>query len=171
MGEDNTRGARGSSVLLGNVDSQIHIKKIGDDKIKVIAKVIREEQDGEEWLFQRIIYEVGTDEDGNTITSCALKHLVGEVAAETSKRDFNLNTQPRQNAIKSLGEALKANDGYPVTEEAWRPYFYAGCVTKSQDSEAKIAEAKRQAFYRVRQELVCHGVIEFISDKYRFPKA
>lgn len=160
MGKDGSKGARGSSVLLGNVDSQIHIKKIGNDKIKVVAKVIREEKDGEEWIFQRVIYEVGIDEDGSPITSCALRHLVGEVSHEKDRK-LNMETAPRQNGINSLRKALNANNGNPVSVDAWRTYFYAG-------STADSRENKKKEFQRVRKEFVAFGVVEVMCDMYSF---
>lgn len=68
-GKDATRGARGWSGLLGACDTEIEITRIGDRRKGRISK----QSDGDdeyEWGFKLDVVELGTDSDGDMLTSC-----------------------------------------------------------------------------------------------------
>lgn len=68
-GKDAERGARGWSGLKGAADTEIEIIRLGDARKGRISKQ-KDGDDSFEWGFKLDILDIGTDEDGDTITSC-----------------------------------------------------------------------------------------------------
>jgi hypothetical protein len=104
------------------------------------------------------------DEDGEDISSCVVCPVdAGEGATkESGPRLTNaeeIGLRALKEALAEVGQHSVTNRAPPdvtaVTVETWREYAYRlGMV----DNDAK-ADAKRQAFYRVRTKLQVLGII------------
>ena len=68
-GKDTSRGARGHSSLIAALDAAIEVKRTADGRDWAIAKA-KDGVDGISHLFKLEVVELGTDEDGDPITSC-----------------------------------------------------------------------------------------------------
>jgi hypothetical protein len=79
-GKDAARGLRGHSSLLAALDAAVEVSRDGDRREWRIAKA-KDAGDGEAHSFRLDVVELGTDADGEPISSC----VVGPEAAGTSK--------------------------------------------------------------------------------------
>jgi len=157
-GKDEARGARGHSLLLGAVSTEIEItRKDEPGSIKVTKQ--RDGADGAEYGFVLKAATLGTDEDGDPVTSAVA------IDADAPKR------KPRpQGRIQELvhdafhqfvldhGEPNPAGTGFPesgrvrvVDFEAFLQ-FAAGRVTAASPSEAR--KAVRRAITRLMERHV-----------------
>jgi hypothetical protein len=65
-------GARGSSALLGAVDTAIEVERRGAGRVAKVTKQ-KDGADGEEFGFALEVVEVGTDDDDEPITTCIVR--------------------------------------------------------------------------------------------------
>jgi len=75
-GKDSSKGARGWSGLRAAADAEIEIERSENARTARITK-LKDAEDGGEFGFRLNGVEIGTDEDGEVITSCVVAH--GEV--------------------------------------------------------------------------------------------
>lgn len=83
-GKDATKGARGHSSLRAAVDTEIIIAREDDEKL--IAAKIDKQRDGETGaIFRYRLRQVtlGTDQDGDAVTSCVCEPLKGAAGASS----------------------------------------------------------------------------------------
>lgn len=73
-GKDATKGARGSSAIRAALDFEIEVLRDGDSRQARITKM-RDGEDGAVFPFRLLVVAVGTDDDGDQITSCVVEHL------------------------------------------------------------------------------------------------
>lgn len=140
VGKDASKGLRGHSSLHAALDAVIEIRRDGDRREWVIAKS-KDGEDGTAHPFKLDVVELGTDEDGELITSCVIHPL--EKSIETLRRPLPPKSGNQRIVWDALGEILRkvGNDkpeGAPRTLPEGRP-----CVTL----EAAIAQT--------RSKLVC----------------
>lgn len=163
-GKDASRGARGHSLLRAATDTEIEVSRDPGGSRIAVARVTKQRDgigDGELQFTLRVI-ELGTDSDGELVTSC----VVEEVAEpHRSPRPARLSPQQQtaldllKRAIEECGEPPPASSHIPenrvaVTEETWRRYCYAGAI--SPDGEQP---AKQKAFRRSAEALLAAGRI------------
>jgi hypothetical protein len=104
LGKDATRGPRGHSSFLASLDACIEVRRDGDRRSWVVAKV-KDDADGAEHFFRLEIVELGEDEDGESITSCI-------VAPDESPTDAMRRTLPPKSGNQriiwdAIGELLR----------------------------------------------------------------
>lgn len=132
-GKDKSRGARGSSALLGALDTEIEI-----DSGQIIARKQRDIDLGMPIGFKLVPVLVGLDEDGDTVTSCVL-----EACALGARPLERLTGQP-QTVLKVLADM--APDNRPVLIADWqakcKPYLPEGRAGKA-FSDAKLRLAQK----------------------------
>ena len=103
-GKDATKGLRGHSSLGAALDTIIEITRDGDRRFWKLAKS-KDGTDGEEYPFRLEVVEVGTDEDGDPITSCV---VVPEENAADALRRVKVPSGGNQRLIwDALGELLR----------------------------------------------------------------
>lgn len=76
-GKDVTKGARGSSVILGALDCEIQISRVENDRVATITKLKDGDDAGQAYGFTLNTVELGQDADGDPITSCVVMHSTG----------------------------------------------------------------------------------------------
>ena len=169
-GKDETRGARGSNSQGGDDDMVIQIT--GDGSIKT-AKIIKI-NDGEEKVitqFKMEVSEIGTDEDGDPITTAIVSlDDCGFSAGVQPKAKAKLNDTERRamdmlyNALNDGGKDAPATGGFPygvkvVPVEAWRTSCKRGGLSKG-DGES----AFRMLFNRMSISLANKSKIGLLDD-------
>lgn len=105
-GKNKANGARGSSALLGAIDTEIQV-----DSRQIFTCKQRDVEPAAPISFSLKSVPVGIDEDGDAVTSCVV-----EQAALTADRLANLSENARM-AIAVLTEM--APDNEPVSADAW----------------------------------------------------
>ncbi len=161
-GKDTAKGARGHSALFAAADTVIAVA----DNIATIEKS-RDGESGKAYGFSLRVVDLGTDDDGDPITTCVIK---ATDAAPTSRPARPLPAAG-QVALQSLGEAI-AEYGETMAEtssvprgvravriEKWRSRF---AIRYGTDGDPK-GSAVRMAFLRGKDSLLKAGIIA-ISD-------
>lgn len=159
-GKDASRGPRGHSSQIPAVDAAIEVSRNGDHHAWRADKV-KDGKDGAEHGFRLEVIEQGTDDEGDTLTSCAI------APDELAPRHKLMNEAQRQGitayclaceAGKGLLDAAGNFTGLHL--EAWRESFYRISTADTQD-------AKKKAFQRIRKDLAADGLVTVADDVYR----
>jgi AAA domain len=152
---------RGHTSLSGAVDAQIAVKRDKSGSIVATVEHMKDGPEGDEIVSQLVVAEVGTDEDGEPITSCVVEPVAA--GPKTAKPAFSLPAAQKR-ALELLNDAIiragtipQASDHIPpntacVTEAVWRQYCYDGMI-----SDSHKPDSKRKAFKRVSENLLAAG--------------
>jgi hypothetical protein len=161
----NSNTPRGHSSLFGAVDTLILVEKHSSGNTwKVEAS--KDDEDGYSAGFKLEVVDLGTDKDGDEITSCVV--VAADVVADNKAKRL---TGGNAIAMEALHDVMCRDDvkiinnraGIPNNTkcgsvEAWRKEFYSRAADKpSQD-------AKRQAFGRAMTALKDRNYIAFRHD-------
>ncbi len=160
-GKDQSRGGRGHSSLKAAVDTEILVENV-DSLVTVTVTKQRDYPSGDIFTFKLEPVEIGTDEDGDPITSCVL--LPADKDATTS-HCTKVSGQARvaldllDRAIADAGEIPPASNHIPgqirvVPLTLWRQYCYEGLIG-DRDNRDTI----RKAFNRNSKKLQELGVV------------
>lgn len=154
-GKDDSRGARGHSLLRAAIDTEIEI--IDDDGTRTIR--VRKQRDhelGRDMPFRLRVVELGANPRGKMITTCVVDHDEEEEAQAAPAR-MRL-TGHRARAFQILTDLIAASGqpgygGVPpglssVPEGWWRDQFYDRAMP------GDGAEAKKKAFSRAASDLI-----------------
>lgn len=134
-GKNKSAGARGSSALLGAIDTELEV-----DGGQLIARKQRDVETGEPIGFRLVPVLVGLDEDGDEVTSCVV-----ESATVVADRATGRLTGNPKRGFDVLCEIAPNN--VPVSELKWREAC-AGFLPKRQAS-----------FWDMRKTLVQRGFV------------
>ena len=148
-GKNAQMGERGHSSLRAALDCSIEVTRTNDRRAWKVAKA-KDGLDGEEHAFRLNIVEVGTDEDGDPVTSCVVvpdgvPALPGSGKRLTASQQFGLDTY--NEAARLYGGLDGQGNFVGLHVNKWREVFY-------QKSTADNEGSKRKAFNRARSELV-----------------
>ena len=165
-GKETDRGMRGSSMLRDFADTVLEIKVPSKEEGGPHRIVVEKQKDGEEGRNYRVRLSqsvIGTDEDGEDITSCVVKHAG---ASETTGSEKSQRLSNRQfSALKSLtdvmvdqsepapGGSFPASVARVVKLDAWK-----GRCGSSFLSDL-TAEARKKAFNRAKDDLIAMGKV------------
>ena len=152
---------RGHTSLTGAADAQIAVKRDAGDEITTIVEYMKDGPQGEETASRLTVIEVGTDEDGEPITSC----IIEATAAAPQKRRKPVGGQAGiafrllQNALADKGETPPDHIHFPTNRRVvplsvWRAYCQKGGLVEG-DNE----ETLKKAWQRVRERLLNAGFI------------
>ncbi len=156
-GKDESRGMRGSTVLLGAVDTSIEVKhEQGTDiRVTLIAKQ-RDHAPAPPVAFTLEQVDLGPDEDGDPVTSCVVKPSDkmprGIKSGKRLAKDQKLALDCLHEVLSEHGRAHPGNTHVPtsvryVDIKLWRERFYASknpnSGTKEQEKDAKKTAFKR----------------------------
>jgi AAA domain len=168
-GKDETRGARGSNAILGDVDLMITIT--GDDiKTATVAKA-NDYPEGPLFSFKSEMHEFGIDEDGDSISVNIVADAAIEVEQAGSRKFRKRLPRAAQICLRALHQAL-AQAGCPapssttipvgqrvVARNEWRRFAYNLDVSYS-----KEPRARQQAFNRGLDALLLEGAVGMWED-------
>ena len=157
-GHEGTR-PRGHSSLIGAVDAQISVKRDAADNIVATVELMKDGPQGDEIVSRLEPVEVGTDTDGDPISSCVIVPLEGAAARQKPqgvklKGAAKIALGALHEAISDCGEVPPASNHIPpgikaVTIEMWRAYAAKQGITGSDEKDAL-----RKAFHRAHEALV-----------------
>lgn len=156
-GKDASKGARGWSGIRAAIDTEIEIKV--DEDGQRVAEVVkqREMQKGQTFAFELDIIELGTNQHGEAVTTCLVKHSDGEAYAGASLHRHRLPPS-QQRALEVLADLVAGSGqgghagtpaGIPsVPEKWWRERFYERAMPGAEQ------DAKQKAFRRASDALI-----------------
>ena len=114
-GKDATRGARGHSSFFAALDGAIEVERTATQRAWSVAKA-KDGQDGIKTVFELKLHVLGTDPEGDEITSCTIAPAIGNVFVKPQPKG-----QSQQAALKVLVQRVKSltdppNAGLAVAE-------------------------------------------------------
>ena len=162
-GKDENKGMRGSTVLLGAVDTSIEVKhnQGTDIRVALIAKQ-RDHAPAPPVAFTLKQVDLGPDEDGDPVTSCVVKPSdkipPGIKSGKRLSTDQQLALDCLHEVLCEHGRAHPGNTHVPtsircVDSKLWRGRFYARKNPIS-GNEEQAKEAKKRAFIRAFKALL-----------------
>ncbi len=152
-GKDHARGARGHSLLLGAVDTEIEIKR-HDETRGVIEMTVTKQRDlevGRGFAFKLERVDLGTNARGKPVTSCV-------VEATTVKPVL---TETEQEALEILNTMLHESDAAYVELPTWREAI----LSRGDLLPGQSRDTRRRQWQRVRKSLEKKGIIEVYGNK------
>ena len=157
-GKDTSRGSRGSTVLPFGADTVIEVSR--DPTTKIATATLNKQRDGATGPilnFNLKVIELGTDDDGDPITSCIVEPVDGPPVKSgssiTGQAKIALDLLVR--AIADHGEKPPGSSHFPggqtlvVRMGLWEGYLKAGGL-----SEADKPDTFKRAYRRVRERLI-----------------
>lgn len=163
-GLDATR-PRGHTALAGAVDAQLAVKKAGEGYVSCTVELMKDGAAGESVTCRLEQVEVGTDDLGDTITSCLVKPVEATEGPPVAERPRKPLKPEQRLALEALSEAI-LNDGRPapvscgapsdakaIHRDAWREELYRRGVLDRSHSNPSVA------FGRLRNGLAAAGAI------------
>ena len=156
-GKDASKGLRGHSSLNAALDAAIEVRRDGERREWLIAKS-KDGEDGQSYPFKLEVVELGTDEDGDTLTSCTIKEL--DAADATGKKRPALGKNQKI-AREALGKPLKAAtafgmDGAPANRPCINYDEAVALVAERMPTDAKH---QKQSATRAIGSLVGNGYL------------
>lgn len=144
-GKEASRGLRGHSSLVASLDASIEVTRKGGQRGWQLTKS-KEGVDGDPHSFSLEVVNLGFDEDGDALTSCAVAPSTPLSAPQKPI------TGGGEQVLDAFKAALAAAGTFVVQKEAWRREFYK---LRGDDKEG----TKRKAFNRGLDELVQAGQV------------
>jgi hypothetical protein len=167
-GKDSSKGLRGHSSLLAALDAVIEVRREDDRRSWRLVKS-KDGVDGEEYPFRLSVMELGTDEDGDSITSCV---VIPEERADDAVKRVKLPKGGNQKTVYDVaGELLRKSihfgkGGAPAERPCIRlDDLIAACRGRLAVEEDRIPERVRLAV----TGLINNGCIIFREDWLRDP--
>ncbi|MGC9954827.1 MAG: AAA family ATPase [Rhizomicrobium sp.] len=158
---------RGHSSLTAAADVQIKVSRDAADNIVAEVECAKDGPQGHTVTSRLEVVDLGSDDEGEPITSCVVVPADGVEIARgkkiTGAAGIALNLLHK--ALDEAGEPAPPSPHYPqntrtIQVSAWRRYCDAGTVSKSDEPDAK-----RKAFVRSCETLQQRGIIGIWSER------
>ena len=130
-GHEGTR-PRGHSSLMGALDVQVAVKRDAEDNIIATVELMKDGPQGDEFASRLEVVEVGTDDDGDPITSCVIVPVEGLAPSRKDKavkltKGAKIAIDALHEAVGDCGAIPPASNHIPggvkcVTIDQWREY-------------------------------------------------
>lgn len=154
---------RGHTALTGAADAQIAVKRDSAGQIVATVEAMKDGPEGDEIVSALRPVEVGTDEDGEPITSCVVE--AADEPARKASRPAKLTGASKvaldllRRAIDEGGEFPPSSNHIPagrrcVSDELWRRYCREGSITDGGSDSAFRKAFARSATSLQSQKLV-----------------
>ena len=156
-GKDTSRGSRGSTVLPCAVDTVIEVSKDATTKIATVhLNKQRDGATGELLNFSLKVIELGTDADGDPITSCVIEATDAKPAKTTTPKQRRA-LDALHNVLADHGQRAPDATHYPATQvvpvDLWREQLFKAGVLEQNASNP------RADFKRLKDQLAERGLI------------
>jgi hypothetical protein len=161
---------RGHTSLAGAGDAQLAVKREYGD---VVVRVdwMKDRAAGEEVVSKLEVVEIGSDEDGEPITSCVVVPSTNDATRHATAPLSARQRHARELLERTIGRAGQVIDEPEDTRfvpnrvkaakiDLWRKECYLSLPVDSAAGKGAEQEAKRKAFKRVRDDLANKGVIK-----------
>ncbi len=150
---------RGHSSLLGAADTVIHVEREqGGIRTATITKQ-KDGADGDQFAFSLNVVELGTDQDGDPITSCVVQ---AEDAPDTVPKlspQTEIALKQLHSAMADAGETAPASNHIPRGTRVVPLALWKGYCEQSAMGDRDNRDSFRRTFNRARQKLESIGVI------------
>ena len=159
-GHQVTERPRGSSAIKANLDFLFGVSRDENDMLATLSCLKLKEGDSfPDANFQLVKHDLGTDEDGDHVTSLVARHLSSAEEVQEA-----METSGSRGGATGGNQLLLqlAQNGMPESE--LRTLFYRDCGKDS-------AEARRQAFHRARNWACRSGLMEVAQGTVILTKA
>lgn len=151
---------RGHGSLIGAADLVVEIAKAGDGSRTATVTAAKDDPDGAAMGFKLRVIELGNDQDGDPITTCAVDEMTEP--ANASARLSKSEAQARgflADLIVGEGRPLPNTAGFPlglsgVPEDRWR----AECESRRLSTSEKKA-SRSAAFRRAYEGLQAQAIV------------
>jgi len=161
-GKDATKGLRGHSSLFAALDAAILVIRDARGRRWKIDKS-KDGEDGAEQGFDLKVIVLGSDMDGDPITSCVVEPELlktGAPAVRPLPQGQRTALAAYHTAVRTDGKLNCDGTFGGLHVDDWRRAFYQACIADSD-------EAKRKAFLRARADLVERDQLQVFDDHYR----
>jgi hypothetical protein len=150
-GKDESRGARGSNAILGDVDIMVEISASGDIRTATVTKA-NDAPEGTLFSFKSEIHNFGTDEDGEPITVNVVSSE--DVSAQVAAQTTGPKLRPNQ---RTVFELLHAAGGAGLTLEDWN----------AQAKDAGIGVHRKADLTDIRNSLLSKGFVREYGGRWK----
>ena len=147
-GHEGTR-PRGHSSMPGAIDAQIQVSRDMADRIVAEVELAKDGPEGAQIVSSLEIVAVGTDEDGEEITSCVVKPVEGQVAAKSNEPKLTANQKTFYRLLYDAG-------AQGLTQEDW----------SQQARELGIASRRPATLHDLRKALLDRGLVRNYGDRW-----
>jgi hypothetical protein len=155
-GKNLAAGARGHSSLRAAMDYELEVERNGEARTLRVRKN-RDGSDGGEFGFQLQSIDIGTDEDGQPITSCVV--VPGDVVKKRRKRTLAQQAADAlSNALVDFGETPPIGGRWP-SGQVLRLNRFREALKAAGITEAENDVTERQQWSRIRRELMASGIL------------
>lgn len=150
---------RGHSLLNGALDVSLHLTRSPDGIVSGRLTKNRNGGTDLQLAFRNRVVEIGTDEDGDSITAA----IADPVAPGSNKKEDRL--PKAQNAALGHLLDLMGDDRPWVSEDEWRK----ACVNDRKVNASELDNTRRAAFRRAARDLCDAGRVTFKDGFYGLP--
>jgi len=164
-GKDTSKGSRGHSSLRAATDSEIELTKQEGICFATATKQ-RDQEAAEPFAFILESQQLGIDQDGDAVTTCTVKTVSDEDAAEAKqKMPSGANQKVLLKAYSQLrGEGVgKPNPGGTGWPEAGKYWVIPMDVFRNH-AEGKLSSTNRSAFKQAVDALTASGTMQINED-------
>ncbi len=156
------KGGRGHSSLWGAIDTEIDVDRDPTTKIaRAIVAKQRNAFEGAEASFDLEAVTLGTDADGDGVTSCIIRPATPTKATNKNPKlsaPCAIALEALRQAINEGGQPAPTSNHIPasarvVSVEIWRRFAYAKAIS----NEGR--DAKRKAFKRASEQLQARKLV------------
>jgi hypothetical protein len=133
--------------LPGSLAVRISVKRDAADNIVVEVEFMKDGPEGDKLVSRLVVVEVGTDDDGEVMTSCVVVEGDGTAAKSKTKapkmtKAAGTGLRALHKAIDEVGELPSASNHVPqnvrvTTVERWRNYAYLGASARADNAQKK----------------------------------
>jgi hypothetical protein len=154
---------RGHTSLTGAADAQLAVKRDGGGNIFVTVEFMKDGTEGESIASRLELIEVGTDQDGEPITSCVVvpsnANRINSPKRQKLSKSAQIALKALQRAVTDAGQQPPGSNNIPqdvrtVSVSLWRRYAYELGISGSDEERAKQAAFKRGAEALLAAEMV-----------------
>jgi len=167
-GVDGSR-PRGHTSLTGAIDAQLAVRRDHANNVIVEVQFMKDGPEGDIVLSRLQSVGVGTDTDGDEVSSCVV--VPADADNVTANRKAKSGGGATQIALRALAEVIgergqsRASEHIPasvrvVTTEDWREFAYARGISTSGEPRAR-----QLAFQRAQRSLVASGEVKTWQDQ------
>lgn len=100
-GKDSSRGARGSTALIGAADAELEITDAGNGAREARVTKMKDGADGGRYGFKLVPVKVGEDEDGADVVSCVIEYAEARAAARYPAARANVQAQDEEALLQA----------------------------------------------------------------------
>jgi AAA domain len=151
---------RGHSSLMGALDIQIAVRRDAANNIVAELELAKDGEVGLQFLSRLKVVEIGTDQDGDPITSCVIEAVDATEVPKAARAPLAKSIPAQQRllmaviaeAIDEAGEEFRSSVDGPivrgVSDDRVRERYYGRIAEQAKPGEdrKKLADRQRQAF-------------------------